>query len=214
MDIEKYYAKRAREYENVYFRPERKNCIEESGKILKKYFENREVLEIACGTGFWTETISQVSTKITAVDINNEVLEVAKTKKYGCNVDFIQDDVYKLDKINGKYDSLFAGFWLSHVPKSKISNFIELIHSKLNNDAMIVFMDNLYVEGNSTPISRSDEEGNSYQIRKLNDNSEYEIIKNFFNEQKLKVLFEDCSKEIYIQELEYFWILKYYKGLQ
>ena len=108
--MEKYYAKRVQEYENIYLKPERKNCIEESRKILKKYFENRNVLEIACGTGYWTETISETSLKIVAVDINNEVLEAAKTKKYGCNVEFIQDDVYKLDKIKGQYDSLFAGF--------------------------------------------------------------------------------------------------------
>jgi demethylmenaquinone methyltransferase/2-methoxy-6-polyprenyl-1,4-benzoquinol methylase len=85
-----------------------------------------------------------------------------------------QDDCYKPDKITEKYNSPFAGFWFScwfsHVSKSRINDFLKVIHRKLNENATVVFMDNLYVEGSSTPISRVDTEGNSYQIRKLKDN--------------------------------------------
>jgi demethylmenaquinone methyltransferase/2-methoxy-6-polyprenyl-1,4-benzoquinol methylase len=184
-EMENYYAKRALEYENIYLRPERQECIKQSKNFLKMYFHNKDILEIACGTGFWTKTISEVSTKITATDLNEKVLEVAKNKKFNCKIDFIQDDSYKLEKITEKHNSLFAGFWFSHIPKSRVHEFVEVIHKKLHEHAIVVFMDNLYVEGNSTPISRVDTEGNSYQNRKLKDNSQHEILKNFYAEDWL-----------------------------
>jgi demethylmenaquinone methyltransferase/2-methoxy-6-polyprenyl-1,4-benzoquinol methylase len=210
-EMENYYTKRALEYENIYLKPERQEYIKESKKILKKYFANKNVLEIACGTGFWTKTISEVAKNILAIDINNEVLEIAKFKKYSCKVDFIQDDSYKLNKIKENHDSLFAGFWFSHIPKSKIKKFLDIIHKKLDEKALIIFMDNIYVEGNNTPISRFDTEGNSYQIRKLKDNSQYEIIKNFYTENELQNFFKDHGSEILINDLKYYWISKYIK---
>jgi demethylmenaquinone methyltransferase/2-methoxy-6-polyprenyl-1,4-benzoquinol methylase len=210
-EMEEYYAKRASEYENIYLKPERQEFIKDSKNILRQYFLNKNVLEIACGTGFWTEAISEKSTKITAVDINNEVLEIAKNKKFDCKIDFIQDDSYKLNKITEKYNSLFAGFWLSHVPKTKMKDFIENIHKKLSDNAMVVFIDNIYVEGISTKISRFDTDGNSFQIRKLKDNSEHEVLKNFYDEKSLRDYFENYCKEIEYHDLKYFWILKYHK---
>jgi len=209
--MESYYAKRAQEYETIYLKPERQEYIKESKIILKKYFEGKTVLEIACGTGFWTETISEVSKSILAIDINNEMLEIAKNKKYNCKIDFIQDDSYKLEKVNGNYDSLFSGFWFSHIPKSKIKIFFNIIHNKLNENAIIVFMDNMYVDGSSIPITRFDTDRNSYQIRKLKDNSQYEIFKNFYSVNELKDLVQDYDNKVVIKDLKYYWILKYNK---
>jgi len=209
--MESYYAKRAQEYETIYLKPERQEYIKESKIILKKYFEGKTVLEIACGTGFWTETISEVSKSILAIDINNEMLEIAKNKKYNCKIDFIQDDSYKLEKVNGNYDSLFSGFWFSHIPKSKIKIFFDIIHNKLNENAIIVFMDNMYVDGSSIPVTRFDTDGNSYQIRKLKDNSQYEILKNFYSVNELKDLIQDYDNKVVIKDLKYYWILKYNK---
>jgi 2-polyprenyl-3-methyl-5-hydroxy-6-metoxy-1,4-benzoquinol methylase len=210
-EMENYYAKRAFEYENIYLKSERQEYIKESIILLRKYFNHKNILEIACGTGFWTEAISEVSTNILATDLNNEVLEIAKTKKYNCKVDFIQDDSYELNKITEKYDSLFAGFWFSHIPKSRINEFLENMHKKLNNNATVVFMDNLYVEGSSTSISRFDTGGNSYQIRKLKDNSRHEVLKNFYGENSLKDCFKNYGKEIQVHQLKYYWIVKYIK---
>ena len=211
-----YYAKKSLEFEDTYKRPERQKYINKSKMLLKKYFFRKNVLEISCGTGFWTETISEVSNKIIATDINNEVLDIAKTKKYFCEVKFIRDDSYILEQITEKYDSLFAGFWFSHIPKSKIKYFISIIHEKLKKDAIVVFMDNLYMDKryldeNSSPISRYDIEGNSYQVRKLKDNSHYEVIKNFYDENSLKECFRNYGKEIKIYKQKYFWIVKYIK---
>jgi demethylmenaquinone methyltransferase/2-methoxy-6-polyprenyl-1,4-benzoquinol methylase len=207
-EMEDYYAKRALEYEEIYLKSERQECINKTKVLLKKYFVNKNVLEVACGTGFWTRVISEVSAKILATDINHEVMDIAKNKEYKCKVEFIQDDSYRLDEIKEKYDALFAGFWFSHIPKSKINEFFEVIEKKLHKNAILVFMDNMYVEGNSTPISGFDDEGNSYQLRKLKDNSRHEVLKNFYDEKNLKELFMKYADDIEISNFQYYWIVK------
>ena len=211
-EMEQYYAKRALEYEEIYLKPERQECIKESKTLLKSIFKSKNILEIACGTGFWTEPISEAASSIMAIDLNTEVLEIAKNKQYGCQVTFMEDDSYKLSKVTKRYDSLFAGFWFSHIPKSKVKEFLELVHSKLDNNAILVFMDNLYVEGSSTPVSRYDSEGNSYQIRPLKDGSKHEVLKNFYSTEELKSVFSSYGNNITVSDYRYFWILKYNKA--
>ena len=208
-EIVKYYAKRASEYEDIYLIPERQEYIKKSKSLLKKYFEDRNVLEISCGTGYWTETISETAKSILAADINKEVLEIAKNKKYNCEVNFVEDNSYELGKVNKKYDSIFSGFWFSHIPKTRINNFLDLIHGKLKEKGLVVFMDNLYVEGSNSAISGFDDEGNSYQLRKLQDNSRFEVLKNFYTESELKDRFGNYSDKIAIDNLKYYWILNY-----
>ena len=70
-------------------------------------------------------------------------------------------------------------------------------------------IDNNFVEGSSTPISKNDVEGNTYQLRKLEDGSEYEVLKNFYLEDELNYIFKNCSSNFEIINLKYYWITKY-----
>ena len=47
-------------------------------------------------------------------------------------------------------------------------------------------LDNNYVIGSSTPISRTDANGNTYQARPLQDGSTHEVLKNFPSQAELK----------------------------
>ena len=79
-----YYAKRANEYERIYQKPERQSDLAALNRLLTEIISGHEVLEIACGTGYWTQVISRAATSVTATDINEEVLQIARTKNYGC----------------------------------------------------------------------------------------------------------------------------------
>jgi demethylmenaquinone methyltransferase/2-methoxy-6-polyprenyl-1,4-benzoquinol methylase len=209
-DVEKYYADRAYEYNKTYLRPERQKDIKKLHKLLKNLLGGHRVLEIACGTGYWTKTIASVSEFITAVDINEEVLQIAKTRRIASDkVIFIQDDVFLLNKIQNNFSAGFAGFWWSHILKSELKRFLALFHSKLQSDALLIFMDNRRVEGSSTPISRIDIDGNTYQIRRLEDGREYEILKNFPTKKEILETLGNKIKNLKIKFLEYFWIISY-----
>jgi len=65
------------------------------------------------------------------------------------------------------------------------------------------------MEGSSTPISRTDEQGNTYQTRRLDDGSEYEVLKNFPTEPELRAAVGDFATNVQIELLRYYWVLSY-----
>jgi len=209
-DIEQYYADRAYEYDKTYLRPERQKDIKKLHKLLKNLLSGHIVLEVACGTGYWTKTIASVSKFITAVDINKKVLQIAKNREIPSDkVIFVQDDVYSLNKIQNNFSAGFAGFWWSHVLKSKLKGFLALFQSKLQSDALVVFIDNRRVKRSSTPIIRIDNDGNTYQIRKLEDGREYEVLKNFPTKQEILETLGNKIKNFKMELLKYFWLVSY-----
>ena len=209
-EIETYYSRRASEYEKIYEKHERQDDLESLKRLVIDFLQNKSVLEIACGTGYWTAIISNAAHSIVAIDSSKEVLDIARLKSYQkSNVKFINDDALSLSKIENKFNASFCGFWLSHIQKKNIEPFLTKLHSKLKPGSVVVMIDNNYVVGSSTPISRKDEEGNSYQLRKLEDGSEYEVLKNFYLEDELINIFNNCSSNFEIINLKYYWMIKY-----
>ncbi|MGH8673279.1 MAG: methyltransferase domain-containing protein [Burkholderiales bacterium] len=107
-----YYAKRAAEYERIYAKPERQADLERLRARVTALFSGRTVLEIACGTGYWTEVIAPRALSITALDAAKETLAIARSKKYPAHkVAFGKGDAYALPDFGRRHDALFAGFW-------------------------------------------------------------------------------------------------------
>ena len=80
---------------------------------------------------------------------------------------------------------------------------------ELSPGAIVVALDNRYVEGSSTPISHTDADGNSYQRRRLADGSEHTVLKNFPDEAELVAEIAACGTSVEYTALEYYWLLKY-----
>jgi demethylmenaquinone methyltransferase/2-methoxy-6-polyprenyl-1,4-benzoquinol methylase len=205
-----YYAKRASEYERIYAKPERQADLQTLGRFLSNVFPGDHVLEIACGTGYWTQFTSKSAAAVLATDYNPEVIDLARRKDFGaCSVKFAEADAYLLDGIPSGHTSGFHGFWWSHVPIAKIDPFLAVFHARLSPGAKVVMIDNAYVEGSSTPISRQDAEGNTYQIRRLQDGSQHEVLKNFPSEVGLRASLGRHATDIKLKRLHYFWIAEY-----
>jgi len=112
-----YYARRAEEYEQIYQKPECQAKLALLKAYLVKLSAGRDVLEVACGTGYWTAHLAPFTRSILATDAADEVLDVARAKAYPPRqVRFEQADAYTLDAITGVFIAGFAGFWWSHVP--------------------------------------------------------------------------------------------------
>jgi demethylmenaquinone methyltransferase/2-methoxy-6-polyprenyl-1,4-benzoquinol methylase len=151
-----------------------------------------------------------VSRSILAVDASRETLEIAATKTIPPGrVRYLCDDAYELREVRGSFTAGFAGFWWSHIPRRTQARFLERFHSLLPPGAPVLLMDNRYVNGSSTPITRSDEDGNSYQRRRLADGSEHEILKNFPTPDDLESSLAPFATEIRITELPYYWCVSY-----
>jgi demethylmenaquinone methyltransferase/2-methoxy-6-polyprenyl-1,4-benzoquinol methylase len=205
-----YYARRAGEYEKIYAKPERQSNLAGLRALLPVLFAGRDVLEVACGTGYWTQVFSLSARSILATDINEEVLEVARHKTYPRrNVTFQLADAHSLATVTGRFSAGFAGFWWSHIPKQGLSHFLNCFHAILGSGACVVFLDNNYVEGSSTPITRRDQDGNTWQKRTLEDGSEFEVLKNFPTDNELRASVSAAADDVEVIQFKYYWCLRY-----
>ena len=205
-----YYADRAREYERIYAKPERQEDLQRLRHFVQRTFVGARVLEIACGTGYWTQIIARSAASVVATDINEAVLAVARAKHINPQrVTFLKEDAYAPPTRREHFTGALAAFWWSHVPRAKLRSFLARFHRRFSPGARIVFVDNAYVEGSSTPISRTDQFDDTYQLRKLNNGSTHEVLKNFPTESELRAAVDGVALQVQVELLRYYWILNY-----
>jgi demethylmenaquinone methyltransferase/2-methoxy-6-polyprenyl-1,4-benzoquinol methylase len=208
-DLIAYYKDRAKEYEAIYLKPERQDEIKTVTTLLQNLFADKTVFEIACGTGFWTQKIAETATSVFATDINTSVIEVAEQKTYTKkNVSFALADIYALS-LKTEYDSLFGGFIWSHIKLQDLDKFIAAINNSIPPGSTVVFMDNNFVEGSNLPITNTDEDGNTFQTRKLSDDTTHLVLKNFLDEDFLRKKFATIATDFKFIHLNYYWVLTY-----
>lgn len=208
----KYYQERAKEYELVYYKQERQEDLKKIRDYLTGEFENKSILEIACGTGYWTEILAKKAKSIFATDINDTVIEIAKQKPYpNQNVTFEIKDYKELKDQKGVFQGLFGGFIWSHIPKEEIDEFLEVLVERVDEGSQILFIDNKYVEGSSTIISRTDKNGNTYQERFLQSGDRFEVVKNFPNQNELEQIIMEYGEKYEWIDFDYYWIMKFTK---
>jgi demethylmenaquinone methyltransferase/2-methoxy-6-polyprenyl-1,4-benzoquinol methylase len=202
--LEAYYAKRAREYERIYDKAERQGELAWLRERLPALFEGRRVLEIACGTGYWTQHIAREAAHVTACDINEAVLEIAREKPIAPGkATFAKADAFNPGGLCEGCDAAFAGFWWSHVRKSDLARWLASMAKALPSGALVAMLDNRYVEGSSTPISRRDAEGNTYQVRTLLSGEAHEVLKNFPTAAELADAVRPHAREAHLEQTLY-----------
>lgn len=205
-----YYARRAAEYERIFTKPERQHDLAALRARIGKMFTGRRVLELACGTAYWTPLIAAAAENVVALDVNQEVLDIGKTKSLNKNnVIFTLGDAYN-PPLHPECNALFAGFWWSHVPLARLDAFLESATKAVAPGSLLAFLDNRYVEGSSTPLSRRDAEGNTYQARKLDDGSSHEVLKNFPAEGELIQRASRHGWGANVELLEHYWLLSWW----
>jgi demethylmenaquinone methyltransferase/2-methoxy-6-polyprenyl-1,4-benzoquinol methylase len=207
-----YYAARAQEYDAVYAKPERQPDLRVIETWLPEILKNRRVLEVACGTGYWTQFFAPKASQVVAIDATQETLEIAEQRENTKTVDFRRADAYALPDDLGAFDAAFAGFWFSHIPFQRLRFFLEGLHKKLVPGSIVLFLDNLYVEGSSTPISERDNKGNTYQIRSLRGGTTHRVLKNFPSEENLVKTIEGIGTDPHYRRFKYYWAFRYQKS--
>lgn len=157
--------------------------------IIRRFEEliiGKKVLEVACGTGNWTQVLSRRARSVLATDINSSVIEIAREKAYSAdNVAFRIADAFKLRSLEGKYEAAFAADWWSHIPRSKLNGFLKGLHQKLRPGARVVFVDMMPCDSQHRMFSHYDDEGNLIHRRKLPSGETYYVVKNFPTEKEI-----------------------------
>ena len=205
-----YYRRRASVYERVYFKPERQADLRAMEASLPAIFSGRRVLEVACGTGWWTAHGARDALRWLATDLSRETLDIARSKALPASVALRTADATTLAEVGDEsFDAAFAGCWWSHLLLQALPGWLAVLHARLAPGAVVVMLDNSFVQTSSTPISRTDAAGNTYQQRSLDDGSSFEVVKNFPTREQAFSMLGPRALAPEWTAFEHYWLLRY-----
>jgi SAM-dependent methyltransferase len=139
-------------------------------QALDAFRPTGSVLELACGPGVWAGQLLRHATDVTAVDASPEMLAIAAARVGNDRVRFIQADLFTW-RPDRRYDVVFFGFWLSHVPAERFASFWSLVADCLQPEGRVFFADDAYrapdelIEGST--IRRQVPDGTAYRLVKV-----------------------------------------------
>ncbi len=200
-----YYQARAPEFENVYAKPERQSDLAWLRAWLAREARGHTILEVACGTGYWTAVAAATARAIVACDLNPGPLEIARAKAPGPHVTFGQADAFALPDLGTAFDAGMAHFWWSHLALADQAGFLAHFASRLRPGAKLLMIDNNFVAGSMGPVTRTDAAGNTYQRRRLETGAEYEVLKNFPTTADLRRALESACTRVSVVQLRHYW---------
>jgi 2-polyprenyl-3-methyl-5-hydroxy-6-metoxy-1,4-benzoquinol methylase len=145
---------------------------DELAAALDAFRPEGSVLELACGPGVWTGQLLRHATEITAVDASPEMLRIASARIDGERVRFVQANIFDWEP-DQRYDVVFFGSWLSHVPLERFASFWSKIADCLKPGGRVFFVDDAY----RTPDELVEGESSSTILRRLNDGSAHRAVK-------------------------------------
>lgn len=139
---------------------------------LDRFRPTGDVLELACGTGHWTGRLLGHARQVTAVDGSPEMLSIVSSRITSERVRFICADIFTWQP-DRRFDVVFFGFWLSHVPLERFRSFWALVADCLEPDGRVFFVD----DGYRTPDELVEGEASSTIRRRLNDGTPHRAVK-------------------------------------
>ncbi len=191
-----YYRARAEEYDEWWYRKGRYDRGEE---FTQKWFEEAQhvrdklhqipkvnhILELAPGTGIWTEELIKLGDRVTAVDASSEMIVINHAKLQSDSVDYIEADLFTWDS-SQEYDLVFFSFWLSHVPREKLEPFLQKVGKLLKPDGYFFMLDSRRIHESTAADHQLPEDDNVIMERVLNDGRSFDIVKIFYETNALK----------------------------
>ncbi len=198
----RFYRARAPEYDDWWQRRGRYARGEEESRewdrqvaavdaALATFGPTGDVLELAGGTGWWTQRLAQAADELTVVDASPETLALNRDRVGRPDVNYVVADLF--DWVPQRtFDVVFFSFWLSHVPRSRFASFWSLVRACLNADGRAFLIDNRD-DPITTTVARDPyvvEYAPDLHLRRLSDGSEYQVVKVMYEPEELEGLVE------------------------
>lgn len=205
-----YYRVRAEEYDEWFLRQGRYDHgaeansqwfaeVTQVANALDVFAPTGDVLELACGTGLWTQHLARHASRVTAVDAAPEVIAINR-QRLGSDapVEYVQADLFSW-RASRQYDVVFFSFWLSHVPPERFDTFWDLVRSALKPEGRVFFLDSLYSESSTARDHRLEGDDATAVTRRLNGGETFRIVKVFYQPAELAARLKARGWEIAVE---------------
>lgn len=134
-------------------------------------------LELAAGTGLWTDKLVRRADALTVVDGSAEMLAACRQRVgEGTAISYVEADLFTW-KSGEQFDTVFFSFWLSHVPPERFGPFWQMVKGALRPGGRVFFLDSLHVETSTAADHVLPGREEITLERKLNDGRRYRIYK-------------------------------------
>ncbi len=211
--VARYYASAAAGWDAREEDEERSEDLDDVADGVAGLVEGMTVLELACGTGRWTEILADVADHVIAVDINAAMLDQARERGLDEDlVTFVQADALDLpaDLVPpgvAPVQAVFIGFWWSHLTRAHQESLLASLRARLGKDVLLVVLDDNDIEGVSLPVARTDAQGNTWQIVTTADGERVELPKNYPTDSTLKKRLGAVAREVRVARWDTVWVL-------
>ncbi len=211
----KYYRARASEYDDWFLRRGRFDRgedatrrwfeqVEQVRHVLSRLdLDDKDVLELAPGTGIWTEQLCARAAHLTAVDASSEMIALNRERlaERAAKVNFIEADLFEW-RTSHHFDAVVFCFWISHIPASRLDDFLSKVAAMLVPGGTVFFLDARRDPSSTASdhvLPSLDEE---MMTRRLNDGREFCIFKNFWLPSQLEEKCRRAGLEVTVHETE------------
>lgn len=213
-----YYCARADEYDEWWLRQGRYDRgpelnaqwfadIDELDIALRSFEPRGKILELAGGTGLWTEKLLGYADQLTVVDASREMLAINAKRVGSTRVRYLQADLFDWAP-SEQFDVVFFSFWLSHVPESKIASFWSLVRTALAPGGRVFFIDSRREPTSTSPDQRIPEAGCTTE-RRLNDGRTFTIYKIYYDPVDLQARLGRLGWEATVRSTSRYFIYGY-----
>ena len=180
--------------------------------MLEPFIAGKDILEIACGTGNWTQILTKRARSVVATDVNQSTIEIARQKEYADpKPKFVETDAYHLDGVKGPFDAAFMADWWTHIPKKKVPQFLDNLHRKLRSTGCVVVVDMLPYDLPDDETESFDSDGNRIHERTLPEGGSFSVVKNYPSRQELVDAISPYADEVHywLNQALKRWVLIY-----
>jgi len=189
-----YYAARAAEYDDWYRRRGRYSHgpvhdaawdaeLDAAGRWLDGLPIRGEIVELAAGTGWWSPLLAEKG-ELSLYDANEAPLELARERlvAHGLRAHLHVRDAWSAP--DRQVDAVFAGFWLSHVPRGRLDAFLRLVRAWLRPGGTFGAIDSLPDPQSGATDSTPAAGGRA--TRRVQDGREFTIVKVHYTPHELR----------------------------
>lgn len=191
-----YYRRRAGEYDDFWTRsgrytlpPDRLRCwqadTQEAVDAVNAWNPGGDLLELACGTGLWTQYLAEAATTVHAVDAAPEMIALnrARMERHPTledRVTYETADLFSWSPPPNCADGVFFGYWHSHVPDERLATFWSAVAVALRPGGTVLLVDSA-----PDPTDPAGDQAARHEQRHLDDGRQFQIVKRCWSPETL-----------------------------